>query len=394
MKMMPFRHRYKRHRLGTLLLTVSGSCLLVSLLLGVAKVPHGLGVGLIVTLVLLALAVSRSDRFRNLAFTAWVLAFVACASFYPSVFIAWGSFELSRAIGPLVQIIMFGMGMTLTFGDFGRILRMPKAVLIGVALQYAVMPLGAFMFASLFGLGSEVAAGLILIGSCPGGTASNVIAYIAGANVALSVTMTACSTLISPVMTPLGMRLLAGQYVPIAFLPMMISILKIIIVPIVLGLLINRFLPKVAEKLKPFMPAMAMFAICMVIAVTVALARDQFMQVGLALFGAAACHNALGYTLGYSGGRLFGLNRRDSRTIALEVGIQNGGMATSLAFNVMKSPVVAMGSAVFGPWSAVTSSVLASWWRRTADRLERVTYPCRHEEATTGISVSPVEQGE
>jgi BASS family bile acid:Na+ symporter len=190
------------------------------------------------------------------------------------------------------------------------------------------------------------------------------------------------------------MRLLAGHYVPVAFFPMMLSILEIVIIPIVVGLLINRYLPKVVERLKSFMPVVAMFAICVVIAVTVALARDQFMQVGLALFGAAACHNALGYTLGYSGGRLFGLNRRDSRTIALEVGIQNGGMATSLAFNVMKSPVVAMGSAVFGPWSAVTSSVLASWWRRDADRLERVTYPCRREEATTGIPVSPVKQGE
>lgn len=391
---MPFRYRYNRHRSGALLLSVSGICLLISMLLGAAGVPHGLGVGLVVTLVLLALAVSCSDRFRNLAFTMWVFAFVTCALFYPSIFIAWGSFELSRAIGPLVQIIMFGMGMTLTFGDFARIVRMPKAVFIGIALQYTVMPLAAFTFASLFGLGPEVAAGLILIGSCPGGTASNVIAYIAGANVALSVTMTACSTLISPVTTPLAMRLLAGQYVPIAFLPMMISILKIIIVPIVLGLLINRYLPKVAEKLKPLMPAVAMFAICMVIAVTVALARDQFVQVGLALFGAAACHNALGYTLGYSGGRVFGLNRRDCRTIALEVGIQNGGMATSLAFNVMKSPVVAMGSAVFGPWSAVTSSVLASWWRRDADQLDTILDSKLQKEPASDVLLSPLEQGE
>jgi BASS family bile acid:Na+ symporter len=204
--------------------------------------------------------------------------------------------------------------------------------------------------------------------------------------------MTACSTLISPVTTPLAMKLLAGRYVPIAFFPMMISILKIIIVPIVLGLLINRYLPKVAEKLKPFMPAVAMFAICMVIAVTVALARDQFVEVGLALFGAAACHNALGYTLGYSGGRLFGFNRRDSRTIALEVGIQNGGMATSLAFNVLKSPVVAMGSAVFGPWSAVTSSVLASWWRRDADRLDTMPSPAHPVEASTASLTTTVKQ--
>ena len=260
---------------------------------------------------------------------------------------------------------------------------MPKAVLVGMCLQFTVMPLAALTFSRVFGLGPEVATGLILIGSCPGGTASNVIAYIAGANVALSVTMTACSTMVSPVMTPLAMKLLAGQYVPIAFLPMMVSILKIIIVPIGLGLLINRYLPRIADRLKPFMPAVAMFAICMVIGVTVALARDQFLQVGLALFGAAACHNALGYTLGYSGGRLFGFNRRDSRTIALEVGIQNGGMATSLAFNVLKSPIVAMGSAVFGPWSAVTSSVLASWWRRDADSIDAIPSP------STPLGASP-----
>lgn len=342
-----------------------------------------LGWTLTSVLVFLALAAVTSKRFKNLAFTAWVLAFVTCALFYPSYFTVWGAFELKKAIPPLIQIIMFGMGMTLTFADFGRVARMPKAVLVGIGLQYTVMPLAALTFSKLFGLGAEVATGLILIGSCPGGTASNVIAYIAGANVALSVTMTACSTLISPVTTPLAMKFLAGRYVPIAFFPMMISILKIIVVPIVLGLLINRYLPKLAEKLKPLMPAVAMFAICMVIAVTVALARDRFMQVGLALFGAAACHNALGYALGYSGGRLFGFNRRDSRTIALEVGIQNGGMATSLAFNVLKSPIVAMGSAVFGPWSAVTSSVLASWWRRDANCLDVVPTPALPVEAST-----------
>jgi len=389
MKLLKFK--LDRRHANAWLLTLSGTCLLTSLCLAFVGLQNVLGLSLTPGLAFLALAASTSKRFKNLAFTGWVFAFVTCALFYPPYFTAWGAFELKKAIAPLVQIIMFGMGMTLTFADFGRIARMPRAVFIGIALQYTVMPVAALTFSILFRLEPEVATGLILIGSCPGGTASNVIAYIAGANVALSVTMTACSTLISPLTTPLAVKLLAGQYVPIAFFPMMISILKIIIVPIVLGLLINRYLPKMAQKLKPFMPAVAMFAICMVIAVTVALARDRFMQVGLALFGAAICHNALGYILGYSGGRVSGLSRRDSRTIALEVGIQNGGMATSLAFNVLKSPVVAMGSAVFGPWSAVTSSVLASWWRRDAHRLDTVSLSSLSRATIPGTPAPQIE---
>ena len=381
-----------RRGVSAWLLCLGVACLLLSGLLGVAGWGSSLGPSLILGFVLLALAATSSRRFGSLAFTGWVFAFVACALWYPSGFTKWGTFETQRVISPLVQIIMFGMGVTLTFADFGRIVRMPKAVLIGILLQYLIMPLGGLTFSVLFHLEPQVATGLILIGSVPGGTSSNVITYIAGANVPLSVTMTACSTLVSPLLTPVAMKLLAGQYVPIPFLPMMWSILKIVILPVLLGLLINRYLPEVARKSKPFMPVVAMLAICLVIAVTVALARDQFVQVGLALFAAAACHNAVGYALGYYGGRLFGLSRRDSRTVAFEVGIQNGGMATSLAFNVLKSPMAAMGSAVFGPWSAVTSSVLASWWRRTADRLETApaSYP-PGPNATSGALAGQIE---
>jgi len=255
--------------------------------------------------------------------------------------------------------------MTLTIEDFTRVLRMPKAVLVGMALQFTVMPLVGFMCARAFGLTAEVAAGLILIGSCPGGVASNVIAYLARGNVPLSVSMTACSTLASPLMTPLAMRLLAGTYVPIEFLPMMLSILKMIILPLVVGILIHRYLPRVAALLVRVLPLLAMLSICIIIAVTIALSRDDLLKVGLALFGASVLHNAIGYFLGYQGARLAGLNARDCRTVALEVGIQNGGMATGLAFNVLKSAQAAMASATFGPWSAITSSVLASWWRRS-----------------------------
>ena len=176
--------------------------------------------------------------------------------------------------------------------------------------------------------------------------------------------MTACSTLLSPLMTPLAMKWLAGTHVPIDAWAMMISILKMVIVPLLVGLLVHRYLPKLAEKLARILPYVAMLAICLIIGVTIALSREQLLALGLFLFGAAACHNATGLGLGYGVARLFGMNQTDARTVAIEVGMQNGGMATGLAFNVLNSPLAATASAVFGPWSAVTASALASWWRR------------------------------
>ena len=306
----------------------------------------------------------------QIPFTLWVLAFAICGYLFPWLFTwNWEGWELREAISPLVQVIMFGMGVTLTFADFSRVLKMPRAVLIGIVCQYSIMPFLAWWFASMFQLETEVAAGLILIGSCPGGVSSNVIAYIARANVPLSVTMTACSTLLSPFVTPLVMKFWAGQYVPIEFLPMMRSIFLMILVPVLLGLLANRYAHQIVEKIIGILPVIAMFAICVVIAITIALAKNELATVGLALLGAAVCQNASGYVLGYGVARCLKLNQRDCRTVALEVGIQNGGMATGLAIHVLKSPVIALGSAVFGPWSSISSSVLATYWKRSSSAL-------------------------
>ena len=350
------------------LVGLSAAGLVAALVLQFCGLKPLVGAAVTAALVLLALAVNVSERFKRLAFTIWVLAFVACAMFYPPVFISWGGFQLRETIGPLVQVILFGMGMTLTFDDFARVLKMPKGVFIGFGLQYTVMPLMGFSFAKAFGLGPEVAVGLILVGSCPGGVASNVITYIAGANVALSVTMTACSTLLSPLMTPLAVKLLAREYVRVDAAEMMITILKMIIVPLVAGLLINRYAHKLAKKLVVVLPAVAMLSICIIIGITIALSRDDLLKVGSALLGASVCHNAVGFLLGYCGARAMRMNARDSKTVAIEVGMQNGGMATGLAFNVFKSEIVAMASAVFGPWSAVSGSALASYWRRESER--------------------------
>jgi BASS family bile acid:Na+ symporter len=180
--------------------------------------------------------------------------------------------------------------------------------------------------------------------------------------------MTACSTLLSPLVTPVAMKLLAGTYVPIDAWAMMRSILEMILAPLVLGIAVHHFLPAVAIRLSRGLPVAAMAAICAIIGITIASSREQLLTVGLALFGAAVCHNATGYALGYGCARATGLNRTDARTVAIEVGMQNGGMATGLAFGVLQSPAAALGAAIFGPWSALSASVLASWWRRrTAD---------------------------
>ncbi|QHI68533.1 bile acid:sodium symporter family protein [Tichowtungia aerotolerans] len=316
----------------------------------------------------LAVYARLGNRLKGLGFTFMVFAFASAAFTFPACFVSLGGFELKRTIVPLVQLILFGMGMTLSFDDFRRVLKMPRAVFIGMGLQFTIMPFVGFLCARVFGLEAGVAAGLVLIGSCPGGVASNVIVYLARGNVPLSVTMTACSTMISPLMTPLAMKLLAGTYVPIAFLPMMVSIFKMIILPLVVGLLIHRYLPRLAKVLVKVLPSLAMLSICIIIGVTIALSRDDLLKVGLALFGAAACHNALGYLLGYQAARFFRMSARDCRTVAIEVGIQNGGMATGLAFNILQSTQAAMAAATFGPWSAITSSMLASCWRKREGR--------------------------
>jgi len=326
--------------------------------------PPALGILLVAVFTGLALFARRGRWLRGLGFTFMVIASGIAAFTFPAWFTSWGSFQLKPAIVPLVQIIILGMGMTLTPDDFRRVLTMPRGVVVCCVLHYTIMPLGGFCFSRLFGLEGAVATGMILIGSVPSGTSSNVISLLARVNVPLSVSVTAVSTLISPFVTPFVMRFLAGTYVPIEVGPMMFSIFKLIIVPLLLGLLIQRYLPTLAARLTRVLPFVAMLAICLIIAVTIALSHDQLLKVGLALFAAAACHNATGYLLGYWGGRLAGLNETDARTTALEVGIQNGGMATGLAFGVLNSPLAALAAAVFGPWSAITASALASWWRR------------------------------
>ncbi|WP_280173639.1 bile acid:sodium symporter family protein [Fodinibius roseus] len=315
----------------------------------------------------LALGVRSTDTlFKSFSFSIWIFAAVSLAMFYPGLITEVGGFETSRLIVPLIQLIMFGMGTQLSLSDFAGVLKRPRGVLIGMACQFTIMPLVGISLALSFGFPAEIAAGVVLIGSCPGGVASNVMAFIAEADLALSITLTAAATMVSPFVTPLLMQLLAGQFVPIDAVGMMLSILNMIILPIVLGLAFNHFLHGKARWLDDIMPVVSMVGIAVIIAVITAAGRDSLVSIGLLLVGAAILHNAAGYLLGYWGGRLFGMDEQECRTIALEVGMQNGGMASGLAAEMGKIATVGLAPAVFGPWMNISGSTLANWWRRKA----------------------------
>ncbi|MCL4117303.1 UNVERIFIED_CONTAM: hypothetical protein GTU68_002447 [Idotea baltica] len=273
---------------------------------------------------------------------------------------------------------MFGMGATLAVSDFTRVLKMPWAVLIGIFLQFLIMPLLGYGLAMAFGFEPGVAAGVILIGSCPGGVASNVMTYLSKGNVALSVTMTACSTLIAPIMTPLLMSMLAGELVEIVFLDWVINITKIILVPIAIGLIFNTILTAMkrrGEWIDRYLSLLAMAGICLIVGIIIAGSRDKLLTIGIALVAASVLHNTAGYVLGYFGARLARLDESSCRTVALEVGLQNGGMATALAINTLKSPLAALGPAIFGPWMNISGSMLASWWSARPPKDEASTQP-------------------
>jgi predicted Na+-dependent transporter len=431
---------------------------------------------------------------------------------FPRVFLVWFEgtplqYNLTGLILPLIQIIMFGMGTTLSLADFARIFKMPWPVFIGMLLQFSVMPLTGLGITYLLGIKGEYAAGVVLIGSCPGGVASNLMTYLAGGDVALSVTMTSCSTLMSPVMTPFMMEKLASQFVEVSFLKMMFEIINMIIVPIVAGLVANRILyssnrafhrawpvalmaaagilcavgvgmwhgealisitnivgeqaapatvnvgiwdhealisitrtveaPREAEEgaalegeappaagtaeeaqqhaetpeqekktvmlnkdgailgllligvvalaklivsiwlkgpeswMDKTLPLVSMIGICVIIAIITAKSKTDLMKEqdvalkAVALLAVAAVlQNAVGYVLGYWGARAARLDESSCRTVAIEVGLQNGGMASGLAMNVLESAKAAIAPAIFGPWMNVSGSVLATWWHR------------------------------
>ena len=311
---------------------------------------------------------------RAQAFGLAILASAVVSFAFPRAFDTWGGVKLTSLVVPAIQVIMFGMGTTLTLADFVRVAKCPWTVATGVVLQFLVMPFVGFGLAKAFGFTGDLAAGCVLIGSVAGGTASNVIAYLAKANVALSVSMTCCSTLLSPVVTPVMMKLLAGRYVEIDVWAMVISILKVVLVPVGAGILVRmafgRQLDAHRRVFNRVLSFVSMAGICYTILALTAPSRETFREAGALIVLAAVLHNSFGYLSGYGLTRFLGrflpMDETDARTVAIEVGMQNGGMAGALAVSVLHSAVAALPANVFSIWMNFSGSLIASFWSKRA----------------------------
>jgi BASS family bile acid:Na+ symporter len=321
-----------------------------------------------------AIAIAIHRRTREYGFATWVVAAVLVALIYPPAFLEYLPLPYKDVLTLLLQIAMFGMGATLTLQDFARILKMPWGVLIGFILQFLIMPFLGWGLSKLFGLPVDIALGMILLGASPGGISSNVVTYLAKGNVALSVTMTACSTLAAPIMTPLMVYLYAREELSIDYVGMFANILWTVAVPVVLGILTNALLtrmridPKRSERV---LAIISMIAICGICGMIAANSQQQILQVGWILLLAVTLHNLLGYLLGYWGSRLAGLSQADCRTVAIEVGLQNGGMAANLATGVLRRETAALAPALFAPVMNVSGSILATVWSRSPTTSEQ-----------------------
>jgi len=415
---------------------------IAALVVGVATGASALWQGAaVVTTVGLAIGLGSIAALRPYQFTAWIVAGVVAALILPTYFQQAGPVNLRNKtlILLIMQIVMFGMGTQMRLGDFAGVARMPFAVLIGVALQFTIMPLVGYSIAKSFGFTPEVAAGIILVGSCSSGLASNVMSYIARANLPLSITVTAITTMLAPFTTPAWMKLLAGQMIAVDFVGMMLEIIKLIMAPIgaamldeclekasptlrraihavafvallvlvagplgtwsylegllsgaalrgvevaafLLGAVVvgvtYHWLRQLVPQIVQWMPRLSMFGIIYVTTITVAAGRDRLLVIGPLLLVAVIAHNSIGYTLGYWMSRACRLDKNSARAIAIEVGLQNGGMATTIAASLNQLATLGLAAAVFNPWMNFSGSILANYWRKRPvnDEIDRGDY--------------------
>ena len=272
-----------------------------------------------------------------------------------------------RLINPLLGVIMFGMGLTLKAEDFKVVFSRPRDVLVGCLAQFTVMPLLAFALTKIFRLEPALAIGVILVGCCPGGTASNVITYLAKGDLALSVGMTAVSTLLAPVLTPLLVWLLAGETVDVDVVGMLLSILWVVILPIALGLLVNRFWPRTTEQASAYLPALSTLAICVIVLIVIAANAHKLLDGGLVILLVVVLHNVCGLGAGYLIGTLLRLTPAKRRAISVEVGMQNSGLASSLAtLHFAAYPLATIPGALFSVWHNISGAIVAKLYSRNA----------------------------
>lgn len=371
-----------------------------------------------------------NEKLKSFRYTVFILAAVACGLIFPDAFTHWGSFQLRNKwlLLFIIQLVMFGMGTQMSLHDFKGLGSTGKGVAIGLLCHFSIMPGIGWLLTRIFHFDPEIAAGVILIGSCSSGLASNVMVYIARANLLLSVVVTAMATLAAPFLTPLLMRFLAGSLIKISIVSMMLEIVKIVLVPIGAALLhdylkratraqarrvlyitiafalffaialyayfstgepmgwelsifisgawlfgyLYHQLTKLNSKLDGFMPIISMAGIIYFTTVTTAAGRDSLLQIGWLLFIASVLHNSAGYFFGFWLSRLMGLDLNSARTIAFEVGLQNGGMASGLAASMGKLGTVGLPAAVFSPWMNISGSLLANYWRHRSLKTEPV----------------------
>lgn len=304
---------------------------------------------------------ARVSTFAGNTFAIWIIIFAALSYFFPAGF-TWIAPHISLLLG----IIMFGMGLTLTVDDFKNVLKMPKSVFIAAIAQYTIMPLTAFALAYIFQLPPELAAGVILVGCAPGGTASNVMAFLAKGNVALSVSATAVSTLLAPIMTPFLTWLLASRWMDVSFWTMFVSVVQVVLLPIVLGILVQYFFHKQVNKVISVLPLVSVIGIVGVASAVVAVNRDALFTNGLLIFLVVLLHNCLGLFIGFWVAKLLRLNYSDQKTISIEVGMQNSGLASSLA-TVHFAPLAAVPSVIFSVWHNISGPILATYWSRKGE---------------------------
>ena len=286
-----------------------------------------------------------------------VIAVAALALFAPQTCL-WVK---TSWINWLLGIVMFGMGLTLKMSDFKVVFSRPKDIIIGFIAQFTLMPLIAFVLTKAFGLPTEIAVGVILVGTCPGGTSSNVMTYLSKGDVPLSVGMTAVSTLFAPLMTPLLTLLYAGQRVDVNAVAMFLSIVKVVLVPIALGLVCNYFFGKVTSQIVRILPLISTIAIIMIIASVVSANSARLKTVGALVVIVVVLHNLLGYATGYGVGKLLRLNATKCRALSIEVGMQNSGLATSLAAtHFAQYPLATIPGAVFSVWHNISGAVYAN----------------------------------
>ncbi|HRZ98042.1 MAG TPA: bile acid:sodium symporter family protein [Paludibacter sp.] len=409
---------------------ISFVIVILSLLLNIEEVRSPLTV---IGAVLIAYGIGSVEALKSYRYTVWIIVAIVCGIIYPSAFLKWGDLDLRNKwlILTVVQVVMFGMGTQMSLKDFTGIKTMGKGVLVGIIAQFSIMPLSAYMLTRVLNFEPEIAAGIILIGSCSSGLASNVMVYLAKANLALSVTLTAVATLLAPIMTPFWMKMLAGTYVHVDFINMSMEIVKIVIVPIGAALLFDAYkhssvrlrqklnvgffiatgwliinvlgfwdfmsshlsgdwmrfaevlnylcgavvvgklyyhLIQILPVVSSFMPKLSMFGIIYFTLVTTAASREYILSVGALVLLACIFHNSLGYTLGYWFSRALRLDEDSCRTVALEVGLQNGGMATGLAGVMGKLATVGLAAAIFSPWMNISGSILANYWRKKKEK--------------------------